>query len=77
MPTGTLKNQGPKSGYRVVSKIVDTKWKAICQDCGFITADDPDLPFIKTLSKEESTRWSVAKSLPIISAYACGCFGWD
>lgn len=76
MPTIKLHNQDTKSGYRIVSSL-ESDSKSICQECGFITADDPDLAYIKVLSFEESQALSKAHGMRIISRYYCGDSGFD
>jgi hypothetical protein len=76
MPTIKINNQDTKSGYRIVSSL-ESDAKSICQECAFITADDPDLSYIKLLSFEESQTLSRAHGMQIISRYYCGCSGFD
>jgi hypothetical protein len=76
MPTIKLHNQNTQSGYRIVSSL-ESDSKSICQECGFITADDPDLAYIKMLSFEESQALSKAHGMRIISRHYDGCCGFD
>ena len=76
MPTIKLHNQDTKSGYRIVSSL-QSDAKSICQECGFITADDPDLAYIKMLPAGESNALSLVQGVRTISRYYDGCSGFD
>jgi hypothetical protein len=76
MPIITLDNENTKSRYRIASTLVN-QTKAVCDECLFITSDDPELPFARTLSLEEARKWSVLTHRNVVSVYYCGCQGFD